>query len=188
MDRIGRCRNLVCHPDMGIGPLIFLLFVLAAFCLLVSRHLRRQSGLPRGEIIYEDSDGKNARVLISRRHCLRGKPDYLLDDGAGGIIPVELKSGPMPRGSRPHRSHVMQLAVYFLLVEEELRRDVHYGIIRYKNGESRIENTEGLRDELLDVVEEMREALFDDDLRRSHEDARRCGACSMAHACEERLM
>lgn len=171
---------------MGIGPLIFLLFVLAAFCLIVSRHLRRQSGLPSGEIIYEDSSGKNARVLLSRRHGLRGKPDYLLDDGDGGIIPVELKSGPMPRG-RPHRSHVMQLAVYFLLVEEDLRRYAHYGLIRYKNGEARIENTEDLRDELLEVVEEMREALFDEDVRRSHEDARRCGACSMAHACEERL-
>lgn len=187
MDRIGLRRVLALHSDMAIGPFIFLLFILAAFCLLVSRYLRRHSGLPSGEIIYEDSDGKNARVLVSRRHGLRGKPDYLLDDGAGGIIPVELKSGPMPRGSRPHRSHVMQLAVYFLLVEDDLRRDVHYGIIRYKNGEARIDNTEGLRDELLDVVEEMREALFDDDVQRSHEDARRCTLCSVAHACNERL-
>jgi CRISPR-associated exonuclease Cas4 len=173
---------------MGIAPLIFLLFVLAAFCLLISRHLREQSGLPNGEIIYEDSGGKNARVLVSRRHGLRGKPDYLLNDGAGGIIPVELKSGRMPRGGRPHQSHVLQLAVYFLLVEDDLRKSTAHGLIRYNNGSIQIENTDELRDELLDVVEEMREALFDDDVRRSHEDARRCGACSMAHACEQRLV
>lgn len=172
---------------MGIGPLILFFFLLAVFCLLVSRHLRRQSGLPSGEIIYEDSDGKNARVLVSRRHGLRGKPDYLLDDGAGGIIPVELKSGPMPRGRKAHRSHVIQLAVYFLLVEDDLRKNTAHGLIRYNNGSIQIENTGELRDELLDVVEEMREALLDDDVRRSHEDGRRCGACSMAHACDERL-
>jgi CRISPR-associated exonuclease Cas4 len=172
---------------MGIGPLIFLLLLLAAFCLLVSRHLRRQSGLPSGEIIYEDSGGKNARVLVSRRYGLRGKPDYLLDDGTGGIIPVELKTGTMPRGGRPHQSHVMQLAVYFLLVEDDLCKSATHGLIRYNNGSIQIENTGELRDELLDVVEEMREALFDDDVQRSHEDSRRCGACSVAHACEERL-
>jgi CRISPR-associated exonuclease Cas4 len=173
---------------MEIAPLILLLFVLAAFCLLISRHLRRRSGLPNGEIIYEDSGGKNDRVLVSHRHGLRGKPDYLLDDGAGGIIPVELKSGPMPRGGKPHRSHLMQLAVYFLLVEDDLRKSTAYGLIRYNNGSIQIENTDDLRDELLDVVEEMREALLDDDVGRSHKDARRCRACSRAHACEERLV
>jgi CRISPR-associated exonuclease Cas4 len=172
---------------MGIGPLIFLLFLLAAFCLLGSRYLRRHSGLPSGGIIYEDSEGKNVRILVSHRHGLRGKPDYLLDDGIGGIVPVELKSGRMPRG-RPHRSHVMQLAVYFLLVEDDLRKSTAHGIIRYNNGSIQIENTDELRDGLLDVVEEMREALFDDDVRRSHEDAKRCVACSMGHACDEQLM
>lgn len=49
-------------------------------------------------------------------------------------------------------------------------------------------NTVELRNELLAVIEEMRETLLDDDVGRSHDDARRCRACSLAHACEERLV
>lgn len=122
MDRFGSGPDLARLPDMEIAPLIILLFVLAACCLLVSRRLRRQSGLPDGAIINEDSGGKNDRVLVTRRHGLCGKPDYLLDDDAGRVIPVELKSGLLPRAQKPHRSHLMQLAVYFLLVEDGLRK------------------------------------------------------------------
>jgi CRISPR-associated exonuclease Cas4 len=171
---------------MAVGALLFLLFVLAAFCLLVARSLRQRSGLPQGAIIYEDAGGKASRVLVSQRYSLRGKPDYILNDG-GRVIPVELKSGAVPRSGRPHRSHVLQLAVYFLLVEDVLRRDVAYGLVRYKDGSLRVENTNALREELLAVVAEMREALLDEDVPRNHNQAYRCRACSMAHACDERL-
>jgi len=171
---------------MAVGSLIFFLFALAALCLLASRYLRLRSGLPRGEVIYEDSSGKNSRVLVSERYGLRGKPDYLLED-AGGIIPVEVKSGTMPQGGRPYRSHLLQLAVYFLVVEEDLRKRPLYGLIRYRDGSIRVENTNELREDLLDVVGQMRRALAEDDVRRSHQQARRCAACSVAHACDDRL-
>lgn len=171
---------------MAVGSLLFLLFVLAAFFLLVARLLRHRSGLPEGKIIYEDAGGKASRVLVSQRYGLRGKPDYILNAGRS-VIPVELKSGAVPRSGRPHRSHVLQLAVYFLLVEDVLRRDVAYGLVRYKDGSRRVENTNTLREELLAVVEEMREALHYDDAQRNHNEARRCRACSLAHACDERL-
>ena len=172
---------------MALSNLFVLLFLLAMLCLSLAGLLRRRSGLPDGEIIYEDTGGKNARTLVSHRYGLSGKPDYLLDDGAGRVIPVELKSGLMPRSGRPHHSHVMQLAVYFLLVEDVLHKDVAYGLVRYQNGSLRVENAERLRNELLDLVEEMRTALAGDDAPRSHNQAYRCRACSMAHACDERL-
>jgi len=171
---------------MALDSLLLFLFTLAALCLLASWYLRLRSGLPSGQIIYEDSSGKNSRVLVSQRYGLRGKPDYLLED-AVGVIPVEVKSGLMPPGGRPHRSHLLQLAVYFLLVEEDLQQTVLYGLIRYQNGAVRVENTDELREDLLSVVAQMRRALASDDARRSHRQARRCAACSMAHACDERL-
>jgi CRISPR/Cas system-associated exonuclease Cas4 (RecB family) len=82
----------------------------------------------------------------------------------------------------------MRLAVYLLLMEDDLRKSTAHGLIRYNNGSIRIENTKELRDELLGVVQEMKEALFDDDVGRSHDEVRSCGACSMARACEERLV
>ena len=171
---------------MTLSAWLLPLFLLAVLCLLLAGLLRRRSGLPEGEIVYADAGG-DARVLVSQRYGLRGKPDYLLEEGPGRVIPVELKSGLIPRSGRPHRSHVMQLAVYFLLVEEVLHKDVAYGLVRYKNGSLRIENTDRLREELLDVIEEMRAVLADDDAPRNHNQASRCRACSMAYACDERL-
>lgn len=172
---------------MAVASLLFLLFVLAALCLWVARALRQRSGLPDGAIIYTDA-GKNTRTLVSHRYGLRGKPDYLLNADNGRVIPVELKSGRMPRNGRPHRSHTLQLAVYFLLVEDVLRREVAYGLVRYKDGSIRVEHTDKLRAELLAVVEEMRETLVDRAVQRNHNQAYRCHTCSMAHACTERLV
>lgn len=173
---------------MALAPVILFCFALAGLCLLVSQYLRRRSGLPAGEIIYEDASGKNSRVLISQHYGLRGKPDYLLADDAGGVVPVEVKSGLLPKSRRPPRSHALQLAVYFILVEDDLQRHVSYGLIRYRNGELRVENTDELRAELLEIVEEMRDALLAEEAHRSHAETRRCAACSMAHACDERLV
>lgn len=163
------------------------LLCLAILCLLISRKLRRRTGLPRGEILYADASAKNSQVLTSARYRLRGKPDYLLRDPTGGLIPVEIKSGGMPKNGRPHRSHLLQLAVYFLIAEEEFQQEIAYGLIRYKNGEVRIENTSSLREELLAVIGEMREQLGRNEVHRSHQEPRRCAGCSVAEACDERL-
>ena len=172
---------------MTSGVLLFCLLLVAALSLLLGHLLRQRSGLPDGTVIYEDRGGKQTRVLVSHRYGLRGKPDYLLNDGAGWVIPVELKSSRIPRSGRPHRSHALQLAAYFLLVEDALQQRVAYGLVRYKDGVLRIENSAHLRAELLAVMEEMRAALSSEDASRSHRQAVRCRACSVAYACDERL-
>ena len=82
------------------------------------------------------------------------------DDG-DGIVPVEVKSGAAPRNGKPYTSHAIQLAVYFLLVEDVLEEDAPYGLIRYRDRTLRVENSDELRAELLDVLAEMREILQD---------------------------
>ena len=81
------------------------------------------SGLPDGEIVYEDTSGADSEVLVSTNYGLRGKPDYLLEED-GGLVPVEVKSSAAPRHGKPYPSHLMQLAVYFLLVGDGLQQDV----------------------------------------------------------------
>ena len=173
---------------MAVNVLFLCLLALAVMCLLAARCLRWRSGLPSGALSYADSGRNNMRVLVSERYGLRGKPDYLLKDRAGGIIPVELKSGLMPRNGQPHRSHTLQLAVYFLLVEEALNEDVSYGLVQYRDGALWIRNTDGLRAELLQVLAAMRAALREGDTPRSHAKASRCRACSVAGSCAERLV
>lgn len=143
--------------------------------------------MPKGEIVYEDASGLAREPLFSKRHGLSGKPDYLLKDRDGSLIPVEVKSGYAPRGGQPYDSHLLQLAAYFLLIEDVLRRPTRYGLIRYRDRDLRVANTDELREDLLDAIAQMRMLLAHGDAHRDHNQKRRCAACSMAHACDERL-
>src|SRR5262249_7307548 len=131
----------VCHGsiEMNLSTLFpflsaaaFLLAIVALAMLAASNRFRRQSGLPKGEVVYEDASGLAGESLVSRRLGLSGKPDYLLEDRDGSLIPIEVKSGYAPRGDQPHESHLLQLAAYFFLIEDVLRRPTRYGLIRYR--------------------------------------------------------
>ena len=168
--------------------LIVIFVALAIISLILSHIYRWMSGLPRGQVIYADSPSEAGQVLVSRRYGLSGKPDYLLEDESNGLIPVEVKSSIAPRTGRPHRSHLIQLAVYFLLVEDVLQRQVNYGLIQYRDQTLEIENTPQLREELMDLVDRMREQLSFTSVRRSHNQKSRCDGCSLAEYCDERLI
>ena len=71
--------------------------------------------------------------------------------------------------------------------QEALQRPAPYGLIRYRNQTLRIANTEALRAQLLERLAQMRRLLAHGAAQRSHNQARRCAHCSMAHACDERL-
>lgn len=166
---------------------LLLLVSLAALLLVRSSQLRQRSGLPKGEIVYEDASGLAKEPLFSKRLGLSGKPDYLLKDPTENLIPVEVKSGYAPRDGQPYESHLMQLAAYFFLVEDVLQRPAPYGLIRYRNRTLQIVNTDELREQLMDAIAQMRTLLARDTAHRSHDQAQRCTRCSMAHVCDERL-
>lgn len=168
--------------------LLTVFIALSLSLLLISRRLRLQSGLPQGEVIYSDTSTKTCEVLISQRYGLSGKPDYLLRDRVKSIVPVEVKSGPAPHNGQPYESHLMQLAVYFLLLEDVLHCRPPYGLIRYRDRSLRVENTDDLREDLLSVIEEMRETIARDHAQRSHNQSKRCARCSLADACDQRLV
>ncbi|MCI0662871.1 MAG: Dna2/Cas4 domain-containing protein [Acidobacteria bacterium] len=168
--------------------LIVIFVALSIICLILSRISQWMSGLPRGQVIYADSPSDAGNVLVSRRYGLSGKPDYLLEDESNGLIPVEVKSGIAPRTGQPHRSHLIQLAVYFLLVEDVLQREVRYGLIRYRDRTLEIDNTPQLRDDLIDLVDRMRGQLSLNEVRRSHNQRSRCAGCSLAESCDERMI
>ena len=171
-----------------------LLLFLAALFLAVglwlyvrAQHRRRETGLPAGEIIYVDAGDwrRNERPLFSRRYLLAGKPDYLVKS-KDEIIPVEVKSTHLP-GAEPYRSHVLQLAAYCLLVEETYNRRPSHGIIQYANKTIRLPFSDGLRNELLQVLQAMRAAQTASHIPRSHDDPQRCARCGFRYACNESL-
>jgi CRISPR-associated exonuclease Cas4 len=163
-----------------------LLFVGGLLLLRRARHLHEQTGLPHGHVIYADTGAWNRceKPLFSRRYLLTGKPDYLVDD-SGTRIPVEVKSTACPPS--PYRSHVLQLAAYCLLVEEEVGQPPPYGIIKYQDQACTVEYTAPLRTELLSLLAEMRQDLAADDVSPSHANPNRCRSCGYQEECSERL-
>ena len=77
----------------------FLLLIAAAFFWMRSQQWQTRSGLPQGNIIYTDVGAwfPNQDALYDAELKLVGKPDYLIEQESGDIIPVELKSGRAPQ-------------------------------------------------------------------------------------------
>ncbi len=166
--------------------LVLLLLLVGTVLLWLARRLRARSGLPAGRVVAADVGTwrRLGRPLVSRRYGLTGRPDYVVADGAD-LIPVEVKSARAP--ARPYASHVLQLAAYCLLVAETSGRRPPYGILRYADRTFQIPYTQELEEQLLEVLEAMREDLAAGDAPRRHQDPRRCAACGYREVCEEAL-
>jgi CRISPR-associated exonuclease Cas4 len=176
----------------GLGFAFFSLAIalgaLGLFAWLWARDRLGRSGLPAGDVIYSDDGAwfRQERPLFSRRLRLVGKPDYLVRQKDGAVLPVELKSAGAP--DRPFPGHVLQLAAYCLLVEESFGARPPHGIIQYRDRAFAVEFTYELESELLEVLDEMHSGLEAADLSRDHDDPRRCAACGVRAACGESLV
>ena len=172
-------------------PIALLLCVLGIFLLVWGRRKHSASGLPAGEVIYSDTGDwqEVEKPLLSRRYGLVGRPDYLVraeEEGQVMIIPVEVKSRRRP--ATPHASHILQLATYCLLVEDQFRERPSYGLLRYADATLRIPYTDELRQQVLDAADEIRSARGARNVSRQHDEANRCRACGYRSACgPERL-
>jgi CRISPR-associated exonuclease Cas4 len=164
---------------------IFLL-LLAVLVFIFSLRLRQQSGLPQGRVVYSDSGvwQRNQQALFSKQYQLVGKPDYLVRD-KNDIVPVEVKSGLAPPQPRP--GHVLQLAAYCLLVEENYGLRPRYGIVQYADKQFAVDYTAELQAKLLYTMQAMRADLTRNASSRNHNDPWRCAACGVRAACDERL-
>lgn len=169
---------------LGLGLLLLVATLLFVFR---SQQLQAQSGLPEGKVIYTDGGAwfPNEDPLYDRELKLVGKPDYLIEQNNGEIIPVELKSGQAP--SQPHEGHVLQLAAYCLLVELNYGIRPYYGIIQYKDSAFAVDYTDDLEADLLDVLTEMRQDMFATAVDRDHEQWAKCNHCGVRDHCEQSL-
>jgi CRISPR-associated exonuclease Cas4 len=181
--------------------LLCVLVFLSLLALIAAQRASRRAGLPTGTLLYSDTgipvgriapvtvnaEGlKQERPLRSEELELVGRPDYLIKTEQG-IIPVEVKSTTCPPDGRPYDSHLAQLAAYCLLVEDVLKASVPYGIIRYRDRELRVDYTDEMRDGIIALLGEIKDARPAEDVHRSHEDERRCRGCSMREVCTESL-
>ncbi len=141
--------------------------------------------LKEGEIKYIDKLEKKSKLLKSEKHKLRGKPDLILEKN-GSPVPVEVKTGRVPKG--PFFSHILQIAAYCLLVEEDLGKKPPYGLIRYGDTEFDIEYDQDLKQLLLEKIKDMRKHMKNKEAHRNHDREGKCRNCSRREICEESLV
>jgi CRISPR-associated exonuclease Cas4 len=173
--------------SLGWLAAAFVLVVLALVAWFWSRQARADSGLPAGEIIYSDHAAwvPQSEPLYSSHYQLVGRPDYLVLENDGAIVPVEVKSGIAP--AEPHEGHVLQLATYCLLVEEIHQTRPEYGILQYRDKAFAVTYTLELEEDLLHLLTEMRNDMVQEELDRDHEDWGRCEHCAFQEICSQRL-
>ena len=165
----------------------FFFIFLAVLLLILAKRKGLKTGLPQGRVVYSDTRGwdKVEKPLFDPLSGLVGKPDYLIQDKAGILIPVELKSSWAP--PEPYQNHVMQLAAYCLLVERTTGKRPPYGLLKYRNRIYGMDFTAQMEGDLLELIKLIRRQKQMEQVDRTHEDANRCERCGYRHICGQRL-
>jgi CRISPR-associated exonuclease Cas4 len=178
-----------------LALIALLLILVGAVALWRGRQLRQQTGMPAGEVVYDDSGAweKQEQPLRSQRFGLVGRPDYLVrvKETAGrtareSTIPVEVKSRTSPRVA--YESHILQLAAYCLLVEDHFKQRPPYGLLRYADATFKIPFTDALRRQVLDAADAIRRHRRAADVARHHHDPARCVGCGYRRACGDQAL
>lgn len=146
------------------------------------RQMNRAIGFRSAKLIYIDKQEEvkqkgvtYGKLLRSEKYGLSGKPDYIYKLG-NELIPLELKSSKV-EGNSPLYKDVMQLAAYFLIIEEVYGGKVSRGRIVYQNTMFEVYNRRQLKKELLELMKNMRmmeNGSFFPDVKPSYAMCRYC--------------
>ncbi|MDD3626871.1 MAG: PD-(D/E)XK nuclease family protein [bacterium] len=117
---------------------------------------------------------------------LTGKPDRVLEK-FGNLIIYEYKSGKTPK--KPYEDHVIQLGAYFILFEETNKKRPDFGIIKYNEKEFRIENTDELKNKVLNLIQDyLKQTSHPEFIRRNHNNYGKCHHCRFRSECKQSLV
>jgi CRISPR-associated exonuclease Cas4 len=148
--------TLICLAAVLVAALLVLLFNEYRARLRTPRPARKASkvaqSLPEGKIVYQDADG-TGEPLLAIRYPLSGKPDYVVLSPESVPIPVELKLSIESEEAQSH--HVMQLAAYFVILEDLYAQPPSYGLLRYANKDFTILYTDALKRKVVRRLAEM---------------------------------
>ena len=148
------------------------------------KKIKTKNRIQPGKITYSDLD-RPSEAIFSKKNRIIGKPDYITKKDHH-YIPVELKSG---NHFNPKKNHIMQLAAYCQLIEDNYNVFVPYGILVYNDisKDFKIPFDTNLRFELELILKKMRKNLKNGKIKINHDDPRRCTSCSMRYYCDKKL-
>ena len=143
------------------------------------KKLKESNKIQGGKITYSDLN-KPGETFFSKKYMLAGKPDYIVKR-KNRYLPVEVKTG---NYDQPQFNHVLQLAAYCHLLEENYGGFVPYGILVYSDKDYfRIPFDPRIRYELESTIKKMWNVLKTGRVIVNHSDFRKCQTCSMRRHC-----
>jgi CRISPR-associated exonuclease Cas4 len=175
---------------MNLQVMAATLLVLALLLFLLAARSREKTGIPAGELFYQDLTGQPffGEALRSDRLGISGKPDCLIRT-ADGTVPVELKnSSKPPARGEVYPNHMIQALAYCALVEDQMKERVPYALIVYAGQKvRRVEFTDSRRQWLLATIEEVERARMQKVAHRNHNHRGRCTGCGVRSQCDQSL-
>ncbi len=176
---------------MNIQVLAATLVVLALVLFLAAARSRKKTGIPAGEVFYQDLPGQPffGESLRSNALGISGKPDCLVRT-VDGTVPVELKNSSKPpaRGGI-YANHMIQALAYCALVEDQMSVRVPYALVIYAGQQvRRVAFTEERRQWLLQTIHEVEVARARLTANRNHEHRGRCVGCGVRSTCDQALL
>lgn len=130
--------------------------------------MKPRKGIPGASILYTDEkdvikrdDIIYGKLLKAPGYGLQGKPDYIFRKNISGkLLVMELKSGSVSEEeSEPHYGDLMQIAAYFLIVEEYFGKRPLKGYLVYNNVMFIIKNSWQIRREVKQNMHRMRKMI-----------------------------
>jgi len=176
---------------MNIQVLSATLVVLAVVLFLLAARSRKKTGIPAGEMFYQDLPGQPffGEPLRSNALGISGKPDCLVRT-VDGTVPVELKNSSKPpaRGGI-YANHMIQALAYCALVEDQMKARIPYALVIYAGQQvRRVAFTEVRRQWLLQIIHEVEVARARLTANRNHEHRGRCVGCGVRSTCDQALL
>ncbi len=176
---------------MNLQVMAATLVVLAVVLFLLAARSRKKTGIPAGEVFYQDLPGQPffGKPLRSNALGISGKPDCLVRT-SDGTVPVELKnSSKPPARGEVYANHMIQALAYCALVEDQMEVRVPYALVIYAGQQVRkVAFTDQRRRWLLETIREVEVARARSTANRNHEHRGRCVSCGVRSNCNQSLL
>jgi CRISPR-associated exonuclease Cas4 len=167
------------------------LVVLALVLFLLAARSRKKTGIPAGEVFYQDLPGLPffGEPLRSNALGISDKPDCLVRT-ADSTVPVELKnSSKPPARGEVYANHMIQAQACCALVEDQMKVRVPYALVIYAGQQVRkVAFTDERRQWLLQTIRDVQVARARSTANRNHGHPGRCAGCGVRSNCHQALL
>lgn len=162
-------KELNFNIDIVFGICIAVIVILLYVRIKNGGYIKKKSSLsmPGYVLVYTDQSAdkkeKNveySKILYSEKYDIQGKPDYIFKKAIGrSFVPLEVKSGTIGSDELPHKGDLLQLASYFIIIEDVYGVKPRYGKLVYRDYMFKVRNTRRIRKEVIKTVNSMRNMM-----------------------------